>query len=287
MQTGPAFGRHQLGTRLRQLRIAQSMRLEDAAAHLEVVPSTLCRIETGQAPTRIRYLHMLLDLYNVDDPDQRKELTEMAVAGQRKDWWTDYASLLPAGTGTYLGLEGAAEHVRAFAAHTVPALVQTAGYAEAFLRATRPELDPSEINSLVTLQLLRQRPLDQPGRTLDLILDESVLLRSIGSPQVMADQLTHLLTFTSEPSVSVRVIRLATARPVISPSFTLLSLPGTADSSIACLESIGGQVDIIRRATDVDAMQSAFEALAALALSPARSAELVSKYACRRPSRPD
>lgn len=279
MQTGPAFGRHQLGTRLRQLRLAQSMRLEDAAAHLEVAPSTLSRIETGQAPTKISYLHMLLDLYKVNDPEQRMDLTAIAAAGRRKDWWTDYANLLPAGTGTYLGLEGAAEHVRGFAAHTVPALLQTAGYAEAFLKAIRPELDPAEIRGLVTLQLLRQRPLDQPRRTLDLILDESVLLRSIGSPQVMADQLAHLLTFTSEPSVSVRVIRLATAQPAISPSFTLLSLPGTADSSIVCLESIRGQVGISRRAADVDAVRGIFEALATSALSRGRSIELIRSYA--------
>lgn len=66
----------------------------------------------------------------------------------------------------------------------------------------------------------------------------SALLRSVGLPQVMADQLAHLLTFTNESSVTLRAIRIATARPVLSPSFTLLSLPGTPNSVIACMESI-------------------------------------------------
>lgn len=34
MQTGPAISRHQLGTNLRRLRDAQSLRLEDVAAKL-------------------------------------------------------------------------------------------------------------------------------------------------------------------------------------------------------------------------------------------------------------
>lgn len=222
---------------------------------------------------------MLLDLYGVDDPAQREELTEMAMVGQRKDYWTDCAAFLPAETGTYLGLEAAAEHVRGYAAHAIHGLLQTRGYAEAFFKATRPELDPTEITSLVHLQLRRQRQPGNDARQLDLILDESALLRSVGSPQVMADQLAHLLTLSGEPSVTVRVIQLATPQPVISPSFTLLSLPGTADFAIACLESIGGQVDLSRRAADVDVLQRAFAGLATSVLSPANSVELIGRYA--------
>lgn len=72
---------------------------------------------------------------------RRDQLTELAVAGQRKDWWADYTNLLPPGTGTYLGLEATAEHARGYAAHTMPALVQTPDYAEAFFKVTRSELE--------------------------------------------------------------------------------------------------------------------------------------------------
>jgi DNA-binding XRE family transcriptional regulator len=284
VQASPAIGRHQLGVHLRQLRISRSMRLEDAAAKLEIAPSTLSRIEKGLAPTRTSYLLMLLDLYGVQDPERRKQLTEMAAAGQRKDWWADHASLLPAGTGTYLGLEAAAGNVREFAAHAVPGLLQTPGYAQAFFQATRPELDPAQISSLVSLQHRRQQQ-GQAGRTLDLVLDESVLLRSIGSPRVMAGQLAHLLTLTANPSVTIRVIRLTATRPVLSPSFTLLSLPGTAGPGIACLEGIGGQIDITRRAADAETLDGIFQALVTSALTAARSAKLIGKHAERAQER--
>jgi transcriptional regulator with XRE-family HTH domain len=280
MQASPGISRHQLGTHLRQLRNSQSLRLEDAAATLGVMPSTLSRIETGQAPTKTLYLRALLDLYGVDDLVRREQLMEMALAGQRNGWWAYYASLLPAGTGTYLGLEATAEHVRGYSAHAVPALLQTSAYAEAFIKATRPELSATEIGSLVEVQLRRQRP-DRDDRTLDLILDESVLLRSVGSSQVMADQLAHLLTFTSKSSITVRVKLLATAQPVLSPSFTLVALPGTANSAVACLETIGGHVDVSRLTKHVDAIHAMFEALATSALSTTKSAKLIGNYAAR------
>jgi transcriptional regulator with XRE-family HTH domain len=55
MQAGPAISRHQPGMQLRQLRKAHSLRPETAAVKLGVAPSTLSRIETGQAPTKISY----------------------------------------------------------------------------------------------------------------------------------------------------------------------------------------------------------------------------------------
>jgi hypothetical protein len=51
----PVLRRHQLGRDLRQLREARSLRLEDVAAHADVAPSTLSRIQTGKAPTRTSY----------------------------------------------------------------------------------------------------------------------------------------------------------------------------------------------------------------------------------------
>lgn len=279
MQASPAISRHQLGTHLRQLRKARSLRLEDAASTLGVMPSTLSRIETGQAPTKTLYLRALLDLYGVNDPVRREQLTEMALAGQRNGWWAYYGSLLPAGTGTYLGLEATAERLRGYAAHTVPGLLQTPGYAEAFFEATYPKLEAAGLSSLVQLQLQRQRSPDHSERKIDLILDESVLLRSVGSPQVMADQLAHLVAVTSKPSLTIRVIRLTTAQPVLCPSFTLLSLPGGADSGIACLESISGQVHVSSRAADVETMQTTFQALEGCVLAPIRTARLIDKYA--------
>src|SRR5215472_4912179 len=81
-----ALGRHRLGAELRRLRQARSLRLEDVAARLEVVPSTLSRMETGQAPVKAAYLTALLDLYLVHDQAQRAHLTNLAGDASGASW---------------------------------------------------------------------------------------------------------------------------------------------------------------------------------------------------------
>src|SRR5580658_3275204 len=128
---GPVIRRYRLGAELRRLREACALRVEDAAAELGVATSTLSRIETGHAPARTSYVSTLLGLYGMTDPAERARLTDLAREGQRKGWWADYNHLLPAGAGSYLGLEAAAFHVSVFAVQTVPGVLQTSDYAAA------------------------------------------------------------------------------------------------------------------------------------------------------------
>jgi transcriptional regulator with XRE-family HTH domain len=65
---GPTVRRRRLGTELRRLREANSIKLEEVAEQLGVAPSTLSRIETGKAPTRSAYLSEMLKLYGSRTP---------------------------------------------------------------------------------------------------------------------------------------------------------------------------------------------------------------------------
>jgi transcriptional regulator with XRE-family HTH domain len=266
----PAVDRRRLGAELRQLRERAGLRLEDVASRLGVVPSTLSRIETGKAPTRTSYITVMLDLYGMADPETRRALADLAREGQRKDWWTLMRDLLPAGASTYLGLEAAASEVRTFSALTVPGLLQTADYATALLKLTRPGLSPDEASSLVTLQLRRQEQLRRREQRLHLILDESVLLRIIGSASIMAQQLGHLAAGCASPAVTIQVVPLTTTMPALSMPFTLLSFTDQPDS-FACQIGIGDQVTAVKRAADVNAMRGTFDSLANAALPAASS----------------
>lgn len=110
-----------------------------------------------------------MDLYGVDDPGERRRLTDIAREGQRKGWWTDADDLLTAGTGHYLGLESAAAVVRSWPILTVPGLLQTVDYATAVVRATRPDLTPDEKRKLAAIPLRRQALALGTGRQLHLI----------------------------------------------------------------------------------------------------------------------
>jgi transcriptional regulator with XRE-family HTH domain len=278
---GPVMRRRRLGADLRQLRISKALRLEEVADHLGVAPSTLSRIETGKAPTRTSYLTFMLDLYGVDDPGQRRLFMDMAREGQRKGWWMAYDDVLPAGAGSYLGLEAEASALMVFAALAVPGLVRTPEYARALVVATRPWLSAEEVDRLVTLQMRRQDVLrgDHPIR-LRLILDEAVLLRSIGSAAVMRGQLARLVDAGNGPTVTIQVLRFDGSRGrVVAPSFCMLSFAEPDDTDVACAEGMRGQVLLEQRTADVQAMRATFEALGRSALPPAESADLIREMA--------
>lgn len=279
MLVGPTIRRRRLGTDLRRLREAKSLRLEDVATHLGVAPSTLSRIETGKAPTRTSYLSIMLDLYEVTDQARRRLLADLALQGQRKGWWADCDELLPAGFDTYLGLEAEASQLRAFQVDVVPDLLQTESYARAVISARRPELSEENVDRLVAVQVRRQEVLaGSDPIQLQLILDESVLHRSIGQPDVLRGQLEYLVDPGSQRAV--QVLALASAeRRVLAGSFAILSFAEPGDADVVSAEGIRGQVHLEERAAEVQAMRLTFDALSRSALSASRSASLIQDLA--------
>ncbi len=272
---GPAIRRHKLGVHLRQLRQQRSLRLEEVAAHLGVAPSTLSRIETGQAPTRTSYLALMLNLYGIEDQAKRRLLTDMAREGQRKAWWAEFDELLPPGVDDYLRLEATASQVWSYSPHVVPDLLQTTDYAAAVIRASRPDLRADEVSKLVTFQISRQELMQRSSLRLHLIVDESTLCRPIASADVITGQLEHVLIVSARRSVTVQVMPLTAEPPMLSPPFTLFNFTGSADPAIACCHGPGGQVITTKRRPDVGVMHGTFNILSENALSPASTGRMI------------
>lgn len=275
VQVSSAVRRRRLGSELRRLRESRSLRLEDVAARLDVAPSTVCRIETGRAPTRTSYLAVMLDMYGVDDPEERRLMEDMARDGQFREWWADCNDLLPGGVGSFLGLESAASEVRVFAADLVPGLVQVRGYAAAAIAASRPNLNADQVKRLVALQSRRQQLLDG-GAQVYLVLDEAVLRRRIGTPGVMAEQLERLLAVGARSWVRLQVLRFTTQRSVVTDSFTVLGFADPADTDVAYFTGVRGQVIRQERESEVRATRAGFDQLSGAALSATESAALIS-----------
>src|SRR5579875_1161057 len=107
-------------------------------------------------------------------------------------------------------LEGKASQLRTYQSYLIPGLFQTGAYARASVEATRPILPPEEIDQAVALRMTRQEILDRDDAPqMWAIIDESMLRREVGSPQVMRRQCEHLLDLGTRPSVVIQVIRNA------------------------------------------------------------------------------
>ncbi len=280
MTMGPTVRRRRLGFELRRLREAHSIKLEEVAEQLGVAASTLSRIETGKAPTKSVYLNAMLEMYGVDDPAQRQVLIDMAREGHRKGWWSVYDDVLPTGFGIYVGLEAEAAGLRSFQGEVVEGLLQTPDYARAVLREVQNRDTDEQIDKLVDLRIKRQDVLERDG-PLDvwLILDEGVIRRTIGGPDVMLGQLGRLTEASKMPNVTLQVLPFESGSHAgLKGSFSILEFPERADADVAYVESVAGII-YLEKDREVRTCAEAFDRLRAAALSPGASADLISKVA--------
>jgi len=279
---GPTVRRRRLGTELRRLREGRSLKLEEVADKLGLAASTLSRIETGKAPTRTAYLHAMLDLYGVDDSGQRQVLVDMAREGHRKGWWAAWDDVLPTGFDVYVGLEGEAASLRAYESQVVHGLLQTEAYAREVMTTVRRRQTAEEIERLIQLRMRRQEVII-PGRVdpieLWLILDEAVVRRTMGTPELMRAQLNHLADASQWPNVTLQVLPFSSGlHPALNGPFAIIEFPERFDPDVVYTEGVGGQ-DYLERERDVRARAEAFDLLRAAALSPADSADLIAALA--------
>jgi|SRR5580658_722959 transcriptional regulator with XRE-family HTH domain len=278
---GPAVLRQRLGSELRRLREARALRLEDVAGHLGIKPSTLSRIETGKAPARTSYVHLILDLYQVNDDGPRRELIDIAREGQRKSFWARNADVLPAGAIEYLGLEAAASEISMYCVQALPGLVQTEAYALAACRASFPGLNKDQAGRLAAVQMRRQELLLDSDHALRLVIDEPALRQVIGSADILAGQLEHLARLAASATVTVRVVPLDTTRNVLSPAFSVLRIGDSDDQAVAWVSGLGLQVTVSTRDKDLPRAVQNFDALNAASRSRRESASLIRQLAER------
>jgi transcriptional regulator with XRE-family HTH domain len=280
MAMGPTVRRRRLGSELRRLREAHSIKLEEVAEHLGVAASTLSRIETGKAPTKSLYLNAMLEMYGVNDPGQRQILVDMAREGHRKGWWSVYDDVLPTGFGIYVGLEVEAAGLRSYEAEVVHGLFQTPDYARAVLREVFNRDSDEQVERLVDLRMKRKDVLDRdPPLDVWLILDEAVIRRAVGGPEFMRAQLARLTEASKMPNVTIQVLPFsAGSHAGLRGPFSILEFPERADSDVAYVESVAG-ILYLEKDREVRSCAEAFDRLRATALSPGASVELIAEAA--------
>lgn len=231
----PAVARRRLGTALRELRTGADISIERAAQVLECSVSKISRLETGLGVPRSRDVRDLIELIGGAAVERREELLGLAVAGQAPPWYQRYNDLLSPELRRFFDLESGASEEWVFGGAWVPGLLQTPGYATAVLSAFNPERSAAEIERLVALRMGRKRvmdsDLDAPLK-LTAIVDESVLLRSVGGPTVMREQLAVLREAVVDPFDNVEVYLLpfsAGMTPILAGDLTVLRFTDAPD----------------------------------------------------------
>jgi hypothetical protein len=241
----PGFARRQLSAMLRAARASTDKNRDEVAEELVWSLSKLVRIEAGDQGVSVTDIRALLSVYGIADPDEVRTYTDLARTGRARPWFSDFHDLLSKQFAQLLGNETSAASVTAFHPYLVPGLAQTDGYARHLLQAVRPSSEQAD--RLADLRSMRQEKLLGAPRPpeLVLILADEALLRPVGGPAVMVDQLEHLLDLARQPSVTVRIVPLdAGAYRGLGGPFTLLGFD-EPDDWLVFLETTGG--DLVSR----------------------------------------
>lgn len=89
----------------------------------------------------------------------------------------------------------------------IPGLLQTASYARELFLAWQTIENTDMVDRNVAARLDRQSVFDRPDPpTLLAVIDESVLWRGIGNPEIMRCQMEHLINISMRPNIAVHVV---------------------------------------------------------------------------------
>ncbi|MGP3985910.1 helix-turn-helix domain-containing protein [Streptomyces sp. 3N207] len=174
----------------------------------------------------------------------------------------------------FVELEKDAVSIWNFENQVVPGLLQTEEYAQALFAAARL----SNAYELVAARMTRQHILERENRaTLWVVLDENVLRRTVGGPEVMARQLRSVMEATEDPRTIVQVVPFDVgAHASMDGPFAGLTMTEGAD-----VVYIDGRArgHISAAPAEVTGYHHAYDLLRADALPPSASVDLIAARA--------
>jgi transcriptional regulator with XRE-family HTH domain len=180
---------------LRAWREKAGMSRDELAARVSYSPSLIAMIETGRRSPSRKLAELLDEVFGTPGAFARHEKRLRDVP-------------FPASFRPFTVYEAEATVLRWYEHSLVPGLLQTEGYARAVL-STRPNSTEDEIEELVAARMARQEVLvreDPPPPLLYVLLDEGILHRPVAMPEVMRDQVTHLVGLSQRPGVTIQVV---------------------------------------------------------------------------------
>jgi len=235
------------------------MTTERAAASIRGSHSKISRMEHGRVGFKERDIGDLLTLYGVGPGAEREALLNLAREANTPGWWQGYSDILPHWVEPYFGLEAAASFIREYELQFVPGLLQTQEYARAVIRlGNLPSED--EVERRAKARISRQEILHRvnPPKVWA-VLDEGALRRVIGGPQVMREQLLHLIEMCDHPAVTLQILPFsAGAHRAMGGPFTILRYTEPDLRDVVYIEQLTSAL-YLDKPTEVDAYLEVIE----------------------------
>jgi transcriptional regulator with XRE-family HTH domain len=278
VEPAPTLLKMLVGVQLAGFREDAGLSQDQAARDLGFSAAKLSRIESGKGrrPPTETDVRALLERYGTD-PYEASVLLKLLQRAGEPGWWQRYDKrLMPEWFDRLVGLQEAAATIRTFEIQYVPGLLQTAAYTRAVVERGLPNATGGEVQRRVELRMRRAELLHRhDAPQLWAIIDESVLLRVLGSRAIMREQLGHLIDMADKPHVTLQIVPLdvtnasAPAIPVTYLRFGGVDLP-----DVVYLEHIRS-ANFLEDRDETEEYRVALDRLADEALTPRASRDLL------------
>ncbi|WP_327729064.1 helix-turn-helix domain-containing protein [Streptomyces sp. NBC_00487] len=242
-RTEPTARQVRLGHILRKVREDGAHGSQDTMARsLTWSEAKLSRIESGRIGISEADLGLLLDRYGIADQDLRSYMLDLRQRGNVRGWETDIRSVVSPMYADYIGYESDASEAYNAEINLIPGLLQTYTYAAAVLDVHLPGIPDAERHERLAIRDKRQQVFDRENPLIFWgVISESALRRVIGGPDVMAEQLEHILTLTKEypGTVNVHVLpETSDSHAALFGPFVVLSFPERWEPDVVYLEGL-------------------------------------------------
>ncbi len=224
----------------------------DLAIRVAVSRSYVSQVESGSTRCREDFAKRLDDALSTGEALVKAWHQHIRETGYPK-YFADFSTA-----------EGTAALLRAYETRLVYGLLQVEAYARVILRS----------EEAVQARMRRQDLLTKEGApTLFVVLDASILLRQVGSREVMREQLEHLIAMSARDNVILQIAPIAYHRDARA-SFTIAT---QADRSEAVYieTAVGGETST--EVSDLSSANETFSRLQAHSLSAGQSVEMMRK----------
>jgi hypothetical protein len=266
---GPTVLRMILGRQLQALREKAGLSVEEAGQAIYSSEWTVRRMEKGEGGLKPLKVKGLLLRYGVTDVREIDAFLALTREANTPGWWHNYSDVLPTWFRVFPGLEEAADLIRAYEPQFVPGLLQTEEYARALTVVGFPDATTEETERRVALRLTRQQLLIRPEPPrLWVVLDETVLRRRVGGPDVMRGQLTKLIEAASLANITLQVLPFAVGpHQAMFGMFYVFRFPSPELQDVLYGENMTSAF-YLDKPEDVGAYAAAMDRICAMAASP-------------------
>lgn len=274
----PTRAKKRLGNYLAELRKARGRDQSDLAKALRTTRVSLSRYESGHVLPPWAMTQLLLKELDASDSERSQALARWEEANDEPPS-VRLPTDAPKAFRTLVNAERQAAKVQNISVMAIPGLLQTERYARALFDAAHrfhhPDANPMTV---INSRLARQKRLEgDDALALHVLLDAALIERQVGGPEVMREQLEHLLRAGERPNITLQVIPFKTGAygPMGGPCM-IVNYPDPADPPGVYLEYVAGGAWVDNEA-DVKRFTTMFDDVANVALSAADTSSLIRK----------